>query len=430
MAYSNTYGDTYVADSDTSVSVNVSSDIKVAASYTTTVAVAIPVAARLSSSATGGEAPATPDTPYTDSDIIRSSFLQIEPVVSLLDKDLVFIKDISDEIHSLSVSHDNLASISGQCRFRSEGDYQWSSFRIKIEVILTGLVNGVERSSTFSLGIYVPQMPAESDRSLTPITSDVECFAPTYIYKTPRSNSYDAPEGTSYLTALTDLIDSVGWPSKYIDQSAASDLTPTDFVWLLEDRNTELRIINDLLLGINYQELYADRNGQLIAEPFVFPQDKSPTWTFTEDADTSTIVGDVVQTKDYAEVPNQWTFVLDDPTGDFPTVENGRVYIVTNQSDGVTSIDERGYVVNTVETIEYSHCVECFQVTANKFVDRSKYPIDQVTLTSTINPLFFHYDVATVDTPSYGIANTRYFVESWNMDFNSLTQTFDMRKVP
>ena len=364
-------------------------------------------------------------------DVIRSSFLTVEPIITLLDQSLGFVKDISDEVHSLTVSHDNLAAVSGQCSFRAEGDYQWSTFRVKIEVKLTGLVNGVEETYTNSLGVYVPQMPAESDRSLSPVTSEVECFAPTYIYKTPRSNSYDAPSGTSYLTAISGLIADVGWPDYSINQSASAETTPTDFVWLLTDKNTELQIINDLLIGINYQELYSNRSGRLIAEPYVFPQDKGVTWTFTENAETTIIVGDLVQTKDYAEIPNKWTFVLDDPSdADFPTEANGRVYIVTNQSDGPTSIDSRGYTVNAVETVEFSHCTECFQLAADKLVDRAKFPTDQVSLVSTINPLFFHYDVAVINAPGMGIANTRYFVESWTIDFNSLTQSFDMRKVP
>lgn len=360
----------------------------------------------------------------TYQDVIESPWLEVEPGLELLDEDQVLIEDISDDLVGGSVSHNNSNLIHGSATFQIERELAWHNQRLRPYMTVR---NQTGEEYTYYLGVYLPNTPSRVSGDV-PQIFDVEAYDALTHINTPYGASLSVDEGTSYITQIETLLTAAGVPAYSIDQTEAATTTPSTFVWAIDDRNTYLKIINDLLLGIGYEELYSDRNGTLRAGPFAFPQDKSSTWTYNTESEDTIVVEGARSESDLHEIPNKWVFIRDDPEQVLPSEGDG-LYTVTNQSSGITSVDSRGRTITKIQNIKTAYSQTELEIIGDMIADKDQQPRTTVSMSSGPNPIHFHYEVVTLNAPEIGAASAKYLQESWQLDLSGADMTHELREV-
>lgn len=360
----------------------------------------------------------------TYQEVIESPWLEIEPGLELLDEDQILIADISDDLVGGSVTHDNLKLVHGSATFQIERELAWHNQRLRPYVTVR---NETGEEYRYNLGVYLPDTPARISGD-TPQIYDVEAYDALTHVNTPYGKSLSVDEGTAYLTQVNTLLTEAGVPAYSIDQTSAAITTPSNFIWAIDSRNTYLKIINDLLLGVGYDKLYSDRNGTLRAIPFAFPADKSSTWTYDTESSNTIVVEGARSENDLHEIPNKWVFVRDDPEQAIPS-EGAGLYTVTNQSDGITSVDSRGRTITKIENIRHAYSQTELVIIGDQQVIGDQRVRTSVSMQSGPNPYHFHYEVVTLNSPEIGAANAKFMQESWTFDLGGGDMNHQLREV-
>jgi hypothetical protein len=364
----------------------------------------------------------------TNAEIITGRFLNVRAGCELLDEDLNLVQDISDTmVLDGQIEHTSFNRIAGTCKLTFDADYLWHINRFRPYLVLTD-EDGNE--AQYNMGVYMLNTPRRATGK-TPARYEAEGYDLISLLDTPYGSSYSLPQGSSYLSTIASLLDAAGVPSYDIDQTAAASTTPMDLLWRLDNDNTWLKIINDLLLGIGYLELYCDRNGTLQAKPFLFPQDKSAVWVYDTESATTIALEELQSETDLHEIPNKWIFRRNVPSQALPTEGDG-LYTVINSTDSQTSTGERGSnrpPVTIIIDVDTAYTQTELEITGDRIVDRMKQPSLELTLSAGINPTHFHYEVVTVTAPALGLAAAKFYVESWTLPIGSNAMQLTLRKV-
>lgn len=364
----------------------------------------------------------------TAADIIAGRFLNVEAGCELLDEDLNLVQDISDNmVLEGEISHTSLNRVAGTCRLTFDENYLWHINRFRPYLVLSD-EDGNE--TQFNMGVYMLNTPRRQTGK-TPPRYEAEGYDLISLLDTPYGATYEVASGSNYLSTVAALLDAAGVPSYNIAQDAAAATTPMDLAWRLDNDNTWLKIINDLLIGVGYLELYADRNGTLQARPFYFPQDKSPVWAYDTESDDTIMLEEIQSEVDLHEIPNKWIFVRNVPSQALPSEGSG-LYTVTNTTDGVTSTGQRGSnrpPVTIIIPVETAYTQTELEITGDRIVDRMKQPTMTVNMQTGLNPTHFHYEVVTLNAPGLGLNTQKFYVESWSLPLGGGPMRFDLRKV-
>lgn len=199
-------------------------------------------------------------------------------------------------------------------------------------------------SAKWYQGVYVlttPQQPSGE----SPVTYDVQGYDLTSILTDQVGDTYVVAAGTTYLTALRNVLTASGVGANLLlAGDAGSTALQYTMTWGLYDGGPSwLQICADLLESIGYNRLWADEVGNLRSEPKVASATAPVSWTFdATDAAAGIVAPGWTRDEDYWSAPNKWTFIQANTKGVSPTTANGLVYKVTNQSDGASSIDSLG----------------------------------------------------------------------------------------
>lgn len=357
-------------------------------------------------------------------DVIASSYLEIQPGLELLDNNNVLIEDISNDLESGTISHSFTDSIAGTATLRIERNIQWHNQRLRPYLTIRDSLE----EYTYNMGVYLPTTPNRVSGD-SPQIYEAECYDVTSVLDTPIGSTYEVAADSDYLQEIESIFTSLGISDYSIDQTKAGDLTPTLMVWPLDERNTYLKVINDLLLGINYEFIYSDRNGTLQCIPWNFPQDKAAIWTYSTESDITIVTEGGTAESDLYEIPNKWVFINDDPAkAAFPTEGDG-IYTVNNINDGVTSQTQRGRTITSIHRVSGIHCDDCLIAFGDLTVQREKKPTEAVSVSVGPNPLHFHYDVVALNAPELGFAGEKFVVDEWSLPLDGSDMSLELSKV-
>lgn len=278
--------------------------------------------------------------------------VQVSQGCDLLDSSNNVVADISaDMVEGGEVTGDNTAtgeSIAGKCQLKFMRELAWGKDRVRPWVSLS---DGVVTAKWY-LGVYVlttPQQPSGE----SPVTYDVQGYDLTSILTDQVGDTYIAaakdasgnPTGLTYLTALRNVLTASGVGANLLlAGDAGSTALPYSMTWALYDGGPSwLQICADILESIGYNRLWADEVGNLRSEPKVATASAPVARTFdTTDATAGIVAPGWTRDENKWDSPNKWTFIRLNTGGTSPTVANGMVYKVTNQSDGSSSIDSIG----------------------------------------------------------------------------------------
>lgn len=329
--------------------------------------------------------------------LLTADHLEVSAGLELLNTSNVLVSDISTYFTGGTVDRDCYATVHGSCKLGIQLALAWGKDRVRPYMTLT---DGVV-TARFNLGVYVLTTP-QTKRGETPGTYDVQGYDILHLLRNGPGDTYVVTAGTTYLQAVRDVVtaSAVG-ATVLLDGTGQSTTLPNPMVWALPDDVSYLRIINDLLAAIGYNEVWADENGNLRSEPFVAVSSRASEWTLdTGNVGTNIVHQERTLIEDVWAAPNWWRFVRRNMSA-APT-EGAGVYTVQNVADGPTSQNSLGRVVR--KPVRYLEAADQASLVAqgDRIVAEDRQVSREVQLTIEPLPLMWHRDCFTLidDAPT------------------------------
>lgn len=175
-------------------------------------------------------------------------------------------------------------------------DIDWLTARLKPYMVIEGL-------PPQPLGVYLAAEAPEtwdSGRSWGVKLLDKT----TILDQDTVSATYGLAAGTVVTTAIIALIESAGITNHAVTASVKT--LDGDLVWSVG--TSKIRIINDLLDLINYFSLFANFEGQMVAQPYIVPANRPLFYEFI-DGSTSIYSPQFAKDADIFGIPNRVTLI-------------------------------------------------------------------------------------------------------------------------
>lgn len=343
----------------------------------------------------------------------------------LLDSDDVLVEDISSGLVAAgsSVGRGIYRTLHGSCRLNLSYQASWNSARLRPYMNVSS--DGVTWYRQ-NLGVFLPSTP---DRVVgeIPAVYAVECFDKLDVLNTPHGSTYSLASGASIITAVEGLITGAGEAKVAIDQTSILVTASADMVFPLTDNATTLQVCNDLLESIGYRALRVDREGWFRSIPYLSPTDLPTVWTYDADSVSTTVGGSRAAISDYYQAANQIVGINDDPVNAIPTNGAG-LYTLTNQSDGLTSVDGRGgRTIRRMVRGTYSS-QGALETAVLRVLDSESRVARLFELSVSPNPVHGHYDVVSYTDSSVPV-DGRMLVTAWEMPLDGSDMRLSLRGV-
>lgn len=352
----------------------------------------------------------------TTATLIASAALEVTFGCDLLDSSDQLVEDISDSLRldGSSISRNMNANIHGTCILNISEEFSWHSQRVRPWVTLVDQRTG--ETQKWNLGVYLCETPARVAGE-SPQTFYLEGYDKLVLLQSPVGSTYTVAAGTSYVTAVGDVLTAAGISGYIIDTSSAATVAD-EKVWPLHEDNTWLRVVNDLLGAIGYRAIYVDRDGVFRSEAYVAPSGRTPVWAYDSTA-ANTIVEDGLLTEsDLWQIPNRWVFYRDDPNITLPS-EGAGIYTVVNQSDGPTSIDQRGRTITRVVPLDVANQT-ALVTRGSSIVEQDRQPLVHLDFSTSVNPLHWHGESFTMTSPELGLTADVFSEQEWSIRFDGV----------
>jgi hypothetical protein len=357
--------------------------------------------------------------------LLEADSLTIDAGLELLDGDDGFLEDITDDFiaEGSSVSRSIFATLHGQARLNISREIVWGAQRLRPYLLVS--TDG-ETWYRWNLGVFLPSTPERPVGEEPPVWS-VDAFDKLDILNDPAGRSVSIEAGANVVAAVVELIEGAGEAKINIEPSSA--VTATARVFSISEDWTVLGIINDLLDTIGFTALYVDVDGWFRAETYRSPADRPVMWRYSADSSTTTVAEDRTSIADYYRAANVIVGIRDAVGDEIPTEDNGFIYTLTNQSDGVTSIDQRaGRQVRRVIRGEYVD-QDALIAAVTKVMDAEKRVTSHLSLSVSPTPVHGHFDVVSYSDSTLAITNKRYLVTDWELPLDGGNVSLSLRGV-
>lgn len=331
-------------------------------------------------------------------------------ITDLAQDDVTNISSPTDSVFGGGeVERQSYATLHGTCKLLLAQPLDWGWAVVKPWITMS---DGV-RTARFNLGAYFTNTPKRS-RKEQPPTYDVTGYDILYALDTLVGDSYSVGKFNRILDRVEEILIARGYTKYIIDQSRADAVCPDNRVWQIGDNATWLTVVNDLLQMIGYQGVWSDWDGRLRCQPYQRPIDRPYEWYLSADEWTSILGAESEIEYDFHDAPNRWVGVRSNNIEDAPPVEGDGIVTLTNDSDGITSIEaRRGLIITKRVDFEVASQADLIvQVIATADADAS-IPTTITTTTGTM-PTAWHFDRYLVDDPGIG-QPTDVLSTSWTM---------------
>ncbi len=193
--------------------------------------------------------------------------------------------------------------------------------------------NGVAR---FPLGVFLMSSPSRRASSGT-IGREIDCYDKCQILADDKFTSrYRVAANTAYVAAISDILTSAGITDARITASAKETAADLEF----NMGTSKLEAVNSLLQAINYNNIYANASGKLVAEPYIEPISRSVDCSYVTDKKSITMPN-AEEELDVFNAPNKIVRYLEtadrsvlisevtntDPYSKLSTVSRGRTIV-------------------------------------------------------------------------------------------------------
>ena len=321
----------------------------------------------------------------------------------LLDRDNSPVGEI--ELTGGGVDFDAFAEIkrSGTFETRYTGDANFLANHLQPVFVLRLPGEDIE----FPLGIFlIASSPPSDDGKGISLKLKGYDFTAVLLWDTLDA-PLTVPEGTVITNYVSHILTEARFTRARVVGSAAE--TGRDMMW--EAGTSKLQVVNDLLASINYTEVWFDRNGFAMVEPYALPIEREVDVAYIAD-ETSVIMPGVANEMDLFEIPNKIRVTATNNQMPAPLVS---VWENRNPRSPL-SIDRVGWVRVREERVNDI----TDQVTLDAYVRRLAYNagdrFNSVPFSTPCMPLHDYYNCVYLGYPRLGLAD-RFIEAGWSMDF-------------
>jgi hypothetical protein len=343
----------------------------------------------------------------------------------LLDSDDVFVEDISADLvlQGSSTEHDTERTLKGSCLLNIARDIPWGSARLQPFLLVSS------DGSTFyrqNLGTFLPSTP---ERRIGEIPAVWECFGfdKLVVLNTPHGSTFSLAAGAPIIPAIEALITGAGETKVAIDQTSVAVTAPAAIVLPLSDELTTLQIIRQLTDALGYGPLRADREGWFRSSPYVSPPNLPIVWTYNADSSSTTVGQERTSSSDYYLASNQIVGINDNPASSIPT-DGAGIKILSNQSDGLTSIDGRGGSTNRRIVRGTFASQAALETAVDQAYDEESRVARLFRLSVSPNPVHGHRDVVSFVDSSVPV-DGRMLITDYVLPLDGSDMTINLRGV-
>lgn len=284
------------------------------------------------------------------------------------------------------------AKIQRTCTLNMDNDVVnsgWSYLSGFIRPYMTITEEATGDSATFHLGVYTLTTPSMNfnQSGLTFTGYDLNYFLTLNM-----GDSYEVAAGVDPAQAAADLI-GLALPGAEVQVTPSGSTLPKQMSWPLDPANptTYLAAIMELLDSIGYREVWVDWDGRFRIEPFVDLQTVEASWPFDVQAQDAIVSPARTQNVDIFSVPNWFRFVMADLT-DTPVEGVSQFTWEDSSADNPASLANRLHTVRYVESVTATSYDDLVAYAQKKIVSLLS-PSETFTVTSQPFPIAWHMDV-------------------------------------
>lgn len=234
---------------------------------------------------------------------------------------------------------------------KEESDIDFTSDRIKLYQVL---INGTEKL-LFPLGVFLLNSPRRRSDSSGYISRTIDCYDKTQILSDDKFESrYSIPEGSNYVNSALNIIASAGLAHVKNDVSDKTTRTVIEF----DAGTSKLDAVNALLRAVNFDDIYADSNGEICVRKYVPAETRTIEAVYDTGKQSIVCAGaeelldvfyapnKIVRYLESADLPYMYASVVnDDPNSKLSTVSRGRTIVdIASVSDIADQTSLEAYV--------------------------------------------------------------------------------------
>ena len=256
----------------------------------------------------------------------------------------------------------------------------------------------------FPLGVFLMSTPSvSSDGTIT--ERIIECYDLTQILADDKlTERLIIPAGSNYVAMISGILAGAGITDYRIKPSSYSLSASIEF----EIGTPKLDVVNALLTAINYQEIYCDATGVLVAEPYILPFKRKIEASYITNKE-SIVLPNATEQLDVFSAPNKVVRFLE-------SVDRGRLIAeATNDNpESRLSTVSRGRVIVDVQSVSDIADQEALnEYTRRVLMDKTIY--ETVTFNSAVMPNHEFLDCLYLDNKDLKISGT-YIESAWSID--------------
>ena len=365
-------------------------------------------------------------TPAEQVTLIEGRQVFYDAGCDLLDSDDVLIEDLGSDFLAAGSSVDRgiFRTLHGSCRLNLAREVAWGSQRLRPYMLVSS-----DNATWYrlNLGVFLPSTPERRIGEI-PATWQVEGFDKLDVLNTPHGVAYSLASGSAVIAAVEALITGAGEAKVGIDQTAVATTSAADRVFPLADETTTLQIVNDLLESIGYRALRVDRDGWFRSIPYLSPTDLPTVWSYSADSVSTTVSESRTSISDYYQAANEIVGVNDDATAAAAPVAGTGLYTLTNQSDGLTSIDGRGgRTIRRIIRGTYAS-QDALETAVLRVMDAESRVARLFELSVSPNPIHGHSGVVDFVDSSVPV-DGRFLVTAWSLPLDGSDMQLSLRGV-
>jgi hypothetical protein len=356
--------------------------------------------------------------------LISAPVTEVSAGVDLLTSTNVFVEDISADLKpdSSTIVRNMANKIHGTCDLSLQRQLDWGKDRVRpwVEISADG-----ETTTRWNMGVYAMVTPTRGAGE-TPALWRVQGYDLLTVLDSPYGSTYSAAAGSVPLTLIAALLTAAG-ETNAISQAGIALTLPAAKTWPIDQENTTLLIINELLAAIGYAPLWCDREGRFRSDPIVVMASKSAMWAYDADDEFTTTVGmDRSVEADFFNTPNRWVFIRDD-AGESVGAEGSGIYTVSNTSTGPTSQAGRGRTINKIERLQATSQAALI-AQGNAIVAADIRGAASIAVSVQTNPEHWHDDVVTYVDAQLGVSG-KWAVAEWRLDLGGALMSMKLESI-
>lgn len=351
--------------------------------------------------------------------ILSARALKVQGGCDRLNFNLQWQEDVSKHLIAGSVGRTMYAVVHGTCTLSFDKDYAWGLDLFRPYMILSD-ANNPASYARFDMGVFSLATPKQDGASNARVCTGYDRL---YFLNRSIGDTYVVAAGTDYLAAMRQVVVDAGLVGVVLDGTATGKTLPKDMVWPLippaegaAQDTTYLQVFNDLAAAIGYRGCWCDEQGQFRSEPYVAPSARNSEYTFDATV-TRTLVGRKrTMANDIWAAPNRWVFIQQN-RATTPTIANGGIYVVTNQSSGAASIDSRQLTWTKTTRLNAADSA-ALAVQGDQIVAADKAVVTAYAVTTGPFPPAGHFDVFLYTDPTLFAGSRKVVATKWEQNLS------------